>query len=75
LFFLNITSKVKYASITIPVIGHSNDSSLSTYTILLGSPLNPGQEYDLYIPFDAKVGNRLSGLYRSSYIDNSGQQK
>jgi hypothetical protein len=63
------------SSAPIEVTGHTNESSISTYTINLGGTLTANQDYDLFIPFVAKVGDRLSGLYRSSYLDNDGNQR
>ncbi len=51
------------------------DSSLQTLTIELNqTTLVAGMEYDVRIPFIAKVGDRMDGLYRSFYVDDDGNQ-
>lgn len=56
----------------IPVTGHSDSAELQTYTIELGAALVVGSEYDVEISFVAKVGDRMSGLYRSWYTGTDG---
>ncbi|OXA63021.1 Aminopeptidase N [Folsomia candida] len=71
----DVTVRIVQTSISIRIVTHTNDSSMSTYSMQLESSLDAGLEYEVFIPFTAKVGNRLSGLYRSSYLDAAGQQK
>jgi aminopeptidase N len=71
----SVTVKYSATPIYLRVVGHSNDSAVATYTIDLESPLEAGIEYELYIPFVSKVGDRLAGLYRSSYLNSTGIRK
>jgi len=58
------------------VADQTYDPAVSTYTIILQSRLTPNETYTLTIPFTSLVaGNRLEGLYRSSYEDADGNVK
>lgn len=37
--------------------------------------LKKGQDYELYIPFEAELNQGLLGYYRSSYVDQKSQKR
>lgn len=69
-----IQVRIVGTSISIRVLTHSTNPTMATYTLILEEELGTVLNYDVTIPFLAKVGNRLSGLYRSSYRNEAGNQ-
>jgi len=61
--------------VSVGIASQSNNSAMSTYSIILSQELTLNAEYELTIPFLAKVGDRLAGLYRSSYVDKDGNTR
>ncbi|XP_021959607.1 endoplasmic reticulum aminopeptidase 2 isoform X2 [Folsomia candida] len=72
--FTNVQVRIVGTSISIRVLTHSTNPTMATYTLILEEELGTVLNYDVTIPFLAKVGNRLSGLYRSSYRNEAGNQ-
>jgi hypothetical protein len=53
------------------------DEENEFYHLNLNKPLVAGKQYEIFIPFLAPIAieeGKLSGLYRSSYIDADGEE-
>jgi puromycin-sensitive aminopeptidase len=51
------------------------DAEHEIVQLRVGSPLTPGTESEIYLTFGAKLRTDLSGLYRSTYKDQSGENR